>query len=63
VKVIIDQFIQAPLLLAAMVIALSLMKGGGFLEAKVAMDQTFWTALIANCKSTQHGVRLLLVGE
>jgi hypothetical protein len=49
VKVLIDQFIQAPLLLAIMIIALSLMKGDGFQGAKVAMGQTFLNALIANC--------------
>lgn len=50
VKVCIDQFIQAPILLALMIVALSLMKGDGLFGAKRALGKTFVIALIANCK-------------
>lgn len=50
VKVFIDQFIQAPLLLAVMICALSLMKGLGFKGAKQDLKNNFIVALIANCK-------------
>jgi len=50
VKVFIDQFIQAPLLLAVMICALSLMKGQGIKGAKHDMKENFVVALIANCK-------------
>lgn len=49
-KVIIDQFIQAPLLLAIMISMLSIMKGGGLKGVKDDMQSNFVDALIANCK-------------
>lgn len=49
-KVCIDQFIQAPILLATMVLLLSLMKGRGFVGAKQDLADSFVQALIANCK-------------
>jgi len=51
-KVFIDQFIQAPILLAIMICALSLMKGEGFTGMKHDMSDSFLAALIANCKSS-----------
>ena len=50
-KVVIDQFIQAPILLAIMICALSLMKGEGLRGTKQDMSHNFLVALIANCKS------------
>jgi hypothetical protein len=49
-KVCVDQFIQAPLLLAFMIAALSLMKGLGLIGVKHDLQHTFLDALIANCK-------------
>jgi hypothetical protein len=49
-KVIIDQFLQAPLLLAVMIVALGFMKGEGIGGTKRDMDANFIDALIANCK-------------
>jgi Mpv17 / PMP22 family len=49
-KVCVDQFIQAPLLLAIMIAALSLMKGLGLIGVKHDLQHTFLDALIANCK-------------
>lgn len=49
VKVFIDQFIQAPILLAIMISMLSLMKGEGFQGVKQDMTDSFVNALIANC--------------
>ena len=49
IKVFIDQFIQAPLLLAFMICALSIMKGEGFQGMKQDMTDTFVGALLANC--------------
>jgi peroxisomal membrane protein 2 len=48
-KVIIDQFIQAPLLLAVMICALSIMKGQGLKGMKQDMHDNFVNALLANC--------------
>lgn len=50
-KVAIDQFIQAPILLAIMICALSLMKGEGLGGVKRDMSHSFFGALIANCKN------------
>ena len=49
-KVFIDQFIQAPLLLALMISALSLLKGGGFVAVKAEISKTYVASLIANCR-------------
>jgi hypothetical protein len=49
-KVCIDQFLQAPLLLAVMISALSLMKGEGFAGVKRDLGNSYIDALIANCK-------------
>jgi peroxisomal membrane protein 2 len=54
VKVFIDQFIQAPILLGIMICALSLMKGQGISGAKRDMRDNFVDSLIANCKSQQQ---------
>jgi hypothetical protein len=48
-KVFIDQFIQAPILLALMIFALGLMKGQGFMIAKRDLSDTYVESLIANC--------------
>jgi hypothetical protein len=48
-KVCIDQFIQAPILLAIMIFSLSLMKGQGFTGALQDLSNTFMVSLIANC--------------
>jgi peroxisomal membrane protein 2 len=50
-KVVIDQFIQAPLLLAIMIGALSIMKGEGFRGVAHDLTVNFETTLIANCTS------------
>jgi len=50
-KVVIDQFIQAPILLAIMISMLSLMKGEGIQGVKHDMADNFVNALIANCTS------------
>jgi hypothetical protein len=49
-KVFIDQFIQAPILLALMIFALGLMKGQGFNGATRDLADTYMESLIANCK-------------
>ncbi len=49
-KVFIDQFVQAPILLAIMIFALSLMKGKGLDAAKEDLSNTFMESLIANCE-------------
>lgn len=54
VKVCIDQLIQAPILLAIMIAALSLMKGAGFSGAKRDLGDNFFDALIANCKTARY---------
>lgn len=51
-KVVIDQFIQAPILLAIMISMLSLMKGEGMEGVKQDLSDSFWNALIANCMSS-----------
>lgn len=50
IKVIIDQFIQAPILLALMISSLSIMKGSGVDGVKRDMGDNFIVTLIANCK-------------
>jgi hypothetical protein len=50
-KVFIDQFIQAPILLAIMICALSLMKGEGVSGMRHDMKDSYVTSLIANCKN------------
>lgn len=54
-KVFIDQFIQAPILLAVMISMLSLMKGEGIEGVKTDMRDSFVDALIANCTSCLIG--------
>jgi predicted permease len=49
-KVFIDQFVQAPILLAIMIFALSLMKRKGLDAAKEDLSRTFMKSLIANCE-------------
>lgn len=56
VKVVIDQFIQAPILLAIMIFSLGLMKGQGFGGAKQDLSNTFMESLIANCMIHFHCV-------
>jgi hypothetical protein len=50
VKVFIDQFIQAPILLALMISSLSIMKGTGIDGVKRDLEDNFIVTLIANCK-------------
>jgi hypothetical protein len=50
VKVFIDQFIQAPILLALMISSLSIMKGTGVHGVKTDMEDNYIATLIANCK-------------
>jgi hypothetical protein len=50
VKVFIDQFIQAPILLALMISLLSIMKGTGVDGVKTDMGDNYGASLIANCK-------------
>jgi len=49
-KVGIDQFVQAPLLLALMISALSILKGEGFDGVKMDMSKNYLDSLIANCE-------------
>jgi hypothetical protein len=51
VKVFIDQFIQAPILLALMISSLSIMKGAGIDGVRNDMGSNYVRSLIANCKS------------
>lgn len=53
-KVLIDQFIQAPLLLAIMIGALSIMKGQGFSGVAKDLKCHFKDTLIANCMLPDH---------
>jgi hypothetical protein len=50
VKVFIDQFIQAPILLALMISSLTIMKGTGIDGVKKDLEDNFVVTLIANCK-------------
>jgi hypothetical protein len=50
IKVFIDQFIQAPILLAIIICALSLMKGEGLHGMKKDMGDSYITSLLANWK-------------
>jgi hypothetical protein len=51
IKVFIDQFIQAPILLALMISSLSLMSGVGLNGMKYDLRSNYVDSLIANCKS------------
>lgn len=57
VKLLIDQFLQAPLMLAFMIAALSFMKGDGWVGACRDLQANFRDALIANCT---YGYREML---
>lgn len=48
-KVCIDQFIQAPILLAMMISMLSILKGQGIEGVRHDLHENFWNALVANC--------------
>ncbi|GAX22362.1 peroxisomal membrane protein 2 [Fistulifera solaris] len=50
VKVLIDQFIQAPILLLLMISGLSLLQLNGIEGVKKSVRDTFWTSLVANWK-------------
>jgi hypothetical protein len=50
VKVFIDQFIQAPILLALMISSLGIMKGTGIDGVQKDMEDNYVDTLIANCK-------------
>lgn len=52
IKLLIDQGIQAPLLLAFIISALSIMKGEGFEGMKNDMSRNYVDALFANCKQS-----------
>jgi hypothetical protein len=54
VKVFIDQFIQAPILLVFIIIFMGIMEGEGFGTLKLDMDLEYKKTLIANCKSFIH---------
>jgi len=49
-KVVIDQFMQAPLILALMISTLSILKGEGFEGVVADMSNNYFDSLIANCK-------------
>lgn len=53
-KVFIDQFIQAPILLAFMISSLSIMKGTGFEGVVKDMGDNYIMSLIANCKFVRN---------
>lgn len=53
-KVSIDQFIQAPILLAIMISMLSFMKGEGIDGVKTDLRESYVDALIANCTCTTN---------
>lgn len=61
VKVFIDQFIQAPILLAIMISMLSIMKGQGFQGVENDMHDNFVNALIANCMYEMNDCLLLVM--
>ena len=48
-KVGIDQFVQAPILLAFMISTLSILKGEGWAGVVVDMKANYWESLLANC--------------
>jgi hypothetical protein len=50
VKVCIDQFIQAPILLAFIILGMGLMQGEGIGELQKDMQKQYTSTLIANCK-------------
>lgn len=50
VKVCIDQFIQAPLLLALIIIGMGFMEGEGFSTVEHNLKKQYVSTLIANCK-------------
>jgi hypothetical protein len=58
-KVSIDQFIQAPILLAIMIVMLDIMKGEDFTEVRADLAKSFRSTLIANCKQNRSAVRQL----
>jgi hypothetical protein len=49
-KVVIDQFIQAPLVLATMIVLLALMKGSGMQGVTQDLKTNYANVLIINCK-------------
>lgn len=49
IKLVIDQALQAPLLLAFIICALALMKGGGIAGARDDLQENYVDTLIANC--------------
>ena len=50
VKVFIDQFIQAPILLAFIIMGMALMEGRGFQGIKTDIQTEYWSTLIQNWK-------------
>ena len=49
VKLVIDQALQAPILLALIIAALAILKGTGIEGVKEDLLVNFWDALVANC--------------
>ena len=49
-KVVIDQFIQAPICLFCIIVGLNIMKGVGIATIRQDIQNHYWSALIVNCK-------------
>ena len=51
-KLFIDQFIQAPILLAIIILVLHVMEGQGFSTMKTDLQNHYWKSLVSNCKKS-----------
>jgi hypothetical protein len=49
-KVVLDQFVQAPLLLAVMIVGLNVMEGSSWHVIQQDLKDRYWISLLANCK-------------
>lgn len=50
VKVIIDQFIQAPIFTVLIFVFLGVLQGHGIHEIETQLEDEYWSTMIANCK-------------
>ena len=55
-KVVIDQFVQAPALLALIIMGLALMEGRGISGMKMDMEKEYFYSLIQNCECGLHHI-------
>ena len=63
VKVVIDQFLQAPALLAFMIMGMALMEGRGIDGVRVDMENQYVQALIKNCKHSTSAALCCIGGH